>query len=166
MLALAFAAGGSFVARAEAADPGTEVKIGKKGVSVDTGNTKVKVRGTGVDVDTEDDDDSTAGIVNEDEEAAGKSLQIVGNGKKLKHACAGNGATLITITGGDHDITLTGECKQVTITGSRSKVTAEAVGAIIVTGSDVQVFYKRGLDNKPPKITKTGTRIKVTKLDH
>ncbi|MGE6764053.1 DUF3060 domain-containing protein [Corallococcus interemptor] len=90
------------------------------------------------------------------------NIDITGTGETATHACT-PGST-VEITGADNTVTLTGECKSITVNGSDNKVTAEATGAISVTGNSNSVTWKRGLGKSKPKISRTGTDNKVTQL--
>lgn len=173
---------GAHATTAEAKDPTTKVKVGKGGVSVETGNTKVNVGGAEVDVDAEggsvdvetDDGETTvktakgAKVAKQvaEAEAEGEALSIVGNGKTLTHVCGGDkhGATVIDITGNHHKVTLKGACQSVTITGNGHSVTMEQIGSITATGNKIQVQWKKALRGDKPEITQTGNGIRISKI--
>lgn len=165
-LALCLITGVAAPARAE--DPDTKVTVGKGGVTVQAGGGKAKVQVGGVQVDAEGaaeeaaaEDDGEEALEGEE----GETLSVVGNGKKVTHACVPGKALVIEVTGDKNNLTLTGECKSVSLVGNHNTVIAEAVGAVVATGNHLVVKYRRGLDGKPPKVTKLGNKISITKLE-
>lgn len=154
-------------ASASAADPTTKVKIGKGGVSVEAGGTKVDVAGGDVDVETDGADvDVETDDADEAEATKGGELEIVGNGKKVEHTCGGasKGATSVSVTGNAHRVVLKGACASVTITGNNHDVAIDEVAAIIATGNNLKVTWKKATSGKEPKITRTGNGISIKKL--
>lgn len=142
-------------------DAKTKVKIGKGGVSVETGGTKVKV---------EDPDDNDSDEV---EEAAGSGaakagvFTVTGNNQKVSHACGGveKGATVVEITGNNHSVTLTGPCTKLTVVGNGHTVTTDEIGSIQATGNNLSVGWKKATTGAHPQIKKTGNGIKISKIE-
>ena len=126
-------------------DAKTKVKVGKGGVSVETGGTKVKV---------EDPDDNDSDEVEEATEAAAAKpgvFAVTGNNQKLSHACGGakKGATVIEITGNNHSITLTGPCTKLTVVGNGHTVTTEEIGSIQAPGNNLSTGWKKATASAP-----------------
>lgn len=138
-----------------AGDGDTKVKIGKTGVSVETGSTKVDVSNDDEDTDVE-----------EQEAEASDDDGLVINGVSVKKVVTcKTPKDDVVVNGTSHEITVHGECKSVTVNGTGHKVSIDAAGAITVNGTGLEVRWKKGLQGKDPKIAKSGTGIKVIKVE-
>ncbi|MBI2376627.1 MAG: DUF3060 domain-containing protein [Deltaproteobacteria bacterium] len=116
-----------FLALAAHADD-TQVWVGKGGVSVETGGTKVQVGNDVTEVAEEGVADDSV------EESDDDGLVVNGSGIKKTVKCRTDKESLV-INGAGHAIVVNGECKEVTVNGTGHKVTIEAAGSIVVNGT-------------------------------
>lgn len=89
-----------------------------------------------------------------------EKLVISGVGATLTQNCDGREVEFDEDAIGNNYI-FRGECKKLTVLGVANKVEVEKVGEIVVAGVSNKIVYVAGLENKKPKISKTGKDTSV-----
>lgn len=146
-------------------DGNKQVKINADGsVDVMDGNKRVQVRTGNIQVDDGEGDRTEVEATGTKVTVGGhNSLVIDGNSKVITHACDATHAKNIVISGNSHVITLSGDCEKVVVSGNSQAVTLDGVGNLVVSGNSNSVTYRRGIDNKPAKVTQSGNSNLVRK---
>lgn len=89
-----------------------------------------------------------------------EKLLVSGVGETSTQNCNGREVEFDEDSTGNNYL-LRGECKKLTVNGVANKIEVEKVGEITVAGVSNKVVYGAGLDNKKPKISKTGKDTSV-----
>ncbi|MBI2565705.1 MAG: DUF3060 domain-containing protein [Candidatus Schekmanbacteria bacterium] len=139
-------------------DQGAQVQVSEDGsVNLSAGGNQVKVDAGSVELSGDSEAPATS-------TGAGATLAIDGTGKKIVHTCDATHARAIELSGSGQALELKGECERLEVSGTNNTVTAEALGAIEVSGVANKVAYKKGLAEKLPKIEQSGLNNSVTQI--
>lgn len=82
-------------------------------------------------------------------------LILSGTGVTENYNCGGREVEIEAETTASRYV-LKGECKKLTIDGVSNQIQVEKVGEIVINGTSNKLVYAEGLNNKKPKIKKTG----------
>jgi hypothetical protein len=136
----------------------------EKKVSVSTGDASVDVKtedGKSVSISADGIKVSKSSDDSEKGEASSQEIvKIEGMNNHETYDCKGRS---FNVAGKSNTVKLTGECQNLRVAGTSNEVDVEAVASIHVSGIENQVTWERGVNNKPPSISKSGINNSVSK---